>query len=205
MKVIVLGQEANVKFWKQSVKTDVSYRLTRYHVQAECDDGMLLLNTVTGEMVLLSEAEMRMLSKTVIPYSPALNDLIIHHFLVPENSDDLNSVTQLRKLLGRIHAKGGITSYSILPTTTCNAKCFYCFESNYPRHTMTEETANKVADFIEANCGTDKSVQISWFGGEPTVASERITQICNRLREKGINYKSSMYSNGYLLTSEIVK
>jgi len=61
-----------------------------------------------------------------------------------------------------------ITSYTILPTTGCNARCYYCFEHGSKVMTMTRETAGEVVRFITEHCGPKKTVAIMWFGGEPT-------------------------------------
>ena len=69
--------------------------------------------------------------------------------------------------------------------------------------TMTEQTANDVVEFINKHYG-GKKLWIRWFGGEPTVAADRIDQISNGLKDKGITFVSTMISNGYLFDEEMV-
>lgn len=68
---------------------------------------------------------------------------------------------------------------------------------------MTEETAEKVAAYIIRNCHGEK-VKLRWFGGEPLYNKGVISIICGRLREAGIEYRSSMVSNGYLFDDKTV-
>ena len=114
----------------------------------------------------------------------------------------------LRRILRRIddfHGPTGfITHYTILPTTACNARCYYCFEQGVKAITMSEQTADDVIAFIKNHCGKEKKVFITWFGGEPTIASSRIDQICLGLRSVGVEYDSAMVSNGYLFCDDYV-
>ena len=44
----------------------------------------------------------------------------------------------------------------------------------------------------------------SWFGGAPLFRKKCINIICERLKESGIPYRSSMISNGYLFDEKTV-
>lgn len=69
---------------------------------------------------------------------------------------------------------------------------------------MSEQTANDTVNYIVSHCGPDQKVFITWFGGEPTVAANRIDQISEGLRKHKIAYRSDMSSNGYLFDEEMV-
>ena len=68
---------------------------------------------------------------------------------------------------------------------------------------MSQETAIKTADYIISHCKGEK-VSIHWFGGEPLYNKPVISQICQRLKDAGIQYASTMTSNGYLFDDSIV-
>lgn len=205
MRIIAKGKEANIKFWMQSSPKDASYRLMRYCIREDCEEGVLLLNIVTGELVLIEQAETSLVDNLPAGYKPEMDELITHRFLVPEGFDDFKFVNQLRTILQRFGIRNSIRTFSILPTTACNARCFYCYEAGIPPHTMTQETVDKVVEFIDVNRGEERAVNLHWFGGEPTVGEKQIDQICERLIEKGIGYKSAMISNGYLFSKEMAQ
>ena len=141
-----------------------------------------------------------------------LPELISHWFLVPEDHDDYKLSQQLKHVARLMEApKPHITGYTIMTTSDCNARCFYCYELGQARRPMTEETAQQVADYIIKHCGGEE-VNIGWFGGEPLYNKPVINLIVNRLKEAGVNYSSTivnysstMISNGYLLDAETVK
>lgn len=206
MKTIVSPRERVAKVWgKQKIHPESAYRLMKYTIRADAEEGVLLHNVVTGEMVLLSQEEARCLTGSPVAYTPILDDLIVHFFLVPVEYDEKSSVEKIRKLLRMLYRTKDITGYTILPTTGCNARCFYCYEKGIPAHSMTGETAQKLVSFISRHCGQKRRVSINWFGGEPLVGAKRIDEICAGLEREGVSFSSSMISNGFLFDRELVQ
>lgn len=132
------------------------------------------------------------------------DDLIRARFLVPEGSDECGLYSKISALLRAYSQKEGVRGYTILPTFACNARCVYCYEAGTVPVSMTPETADRVVRFILDTRG-EGPVKISWFGGEPLLGVSVIDRICRGLREAGVEYRSSMTSNGSLITPEIVE
>lgn len=209
MVTIVEPQRLVSKLWgKQSATEQVRYRLMKYVLQSDYEGYTLLLNVVTGHLVLLETEEADKIRCLSLTYDHTIETLIKEHFLVPEGYDEYQMVISLRKIMRMLTFKDKgdeITHFTILPTTACNARCYYCFEQGVTPVTMTTKTVDKVVNFISSHCGTDKNIHLSWFGGEPTVAAKRIEQICIGLQKIGIQYHSDMTTNGYLFDEELVK
>ena len=186
---------------KQKMVSGENYRPMYYVVEQPVDEGLLLYHTMTKAMLLLTPEE----AETYKTNPTALPQLIEQWFLVPQSHDDRllsRQMTEVAKMLEK--TTDAITSYTILPTTDCNARCFYCYEMGRSRVPMSQETANKTADYIIRHCQGEK-VSMNWFGGEPLYNKPAITTICQRLQESGIQYSSSMISNGYLFNDDTVK
>lgn len=97
--------------------------------------------------------------------------------------------------------------YRILTTTACNAKCFYCYEKNVPLYSMTPETAERIAEFIENNYHTAPTLMpniIEWFGGEPLMNVHACSRLCDILANKKIPFISEITTNGLLLNSSML-
>ena len=203
MKSILPAKEFITRLWGRPNPKDTVYRLMKYLLRFSVEDGVLLHNTVTGQLIHMTDEEAGLLDNLPAKPTDAMRELIADHFLVPNNFDEYSSVKQLRKILQSRETGDAINHYVILPTTFCNAHCFYCYESDYPRVHMTEETADKVINFI-ADHHEGKEVIINWFGGEPLVGIKRIDQISQGLKDREIPYASSMISNGYLFDEETV-
>ena len=161
--------------------------------EKEIEEGKLLFNSLTKELLLLEDGEY------------PIEYLFNHRFLVPIEHDDIKFVDEIRNLTKMLFPIRGINSYTILTTTDCNARCFYCYEKGIEKISMDKSTALDVVDYIIAHKEKDKDVHLAWFGGEPLYNIDAINIITNKLKEKGINYTSSMISNGYLMDEETSK
>lgn len=186
---------------KQKVKPGQQYRPMYYVVEQSVDEGLLLYHTMTKAMLLLTPEE-----AMVYKEHPAdLPQLIELWFLVPQSHDDCLLSRQVRDVAKMLQKKSdAITGYTILTTTDCNARCFYCYEMGRPRVPMSRETALQTADYIISHC-KGKEVSIHWFGGEPLYNKPIITLICQQLKDAGIKYTTKMISNGYLIDNETIK
>lgn len=208
MRTIVEPKESIDKLWgKQQIKDGDTYRMMRYVLRVDYDGKVLLHNVITGRLVVLEQDEADTVDKLPLKYDSVMDQLVAEHYLVPENYDEHQHVVKMRTILRKLNAakqRDGINHYVILPTTACNARCYYCFERGAKIVTMTEETAEDVVSFIGSHCGSNNKVSIMWFGGEPTVAVNRITQISEGLRDCGISFTSTMVSNAYLFDEDMV-
>ena len=173
------------------------YRLMTYVVQQPVDDGLLLYNTLTCSMVLLTPDEIADLT--------AQGELIDRWFLVSQEHDDRKLRRQVRQMAALLTpAPKVVTTYTILTTTGCNARCFYCYEQGTKPATMTAETASRVVRYIMAHRGGEE-VTLRWFGGEPLVNAKAIDQISTELKEQGVPFRSKMITNGYLMDADLVE
>ena len=119
--------------------------MMRYCVETFVDDGVLLFNLLTRELVLLSKQEHDRMTE--------LDYLWEHWFVVPEDANEKEYADLVKWVLSARQKKSGaITGYTIFPTTDCNARCFYCFELGRSRVPMSRETALKVVEYIKTHC-----------------------------------------------------
>ena len=198
MKIIIPTASMFEQVVGRQKRTDGErYRLMTYVVQQPVTDGLLLYNTLTCSMVLLQPDEAADIT--------AQQELIDRWFLVPQEYDDQKLCRQVRQMAALLTlAPKVVTTYTILPTTGCNARCFYCYEQGTRPVTMTAETASQVVRYIVAHRGSE-TVHISWFGGEPLVNAKVIDQICTELNGQGVPFRSEMVSNGYLFDVDKVQ
>ena len=114
---------------KQKVKNGEAYRPMYYVVEQPVDEGLLLYHTMTKALLLLTLDE----AETYKTTPAALPQLIEQWFLVPESHDDRLLSRQIRDVARMLEKKtDAITSYTIMTTTDCNARCFYCGSAENP-------------------------------------------------------------------------
>ena len=186
--------------FKRDVR-DENYHPSSFVISKEVPEGLLLFHTLTCEMVLAGKGREDISSDEY---------LRVHLFVVPESLDEKKLVKQYRALRKMVDTGDGedvISSYTIMTTTDCNARCFYCYEKGRSRIPMSEKTAMKVASLIKRNHSKQpkKEVSLRWFGGEPLYNTKVIDLICGELEKVGVPFKSNMTSNGYLFDEDTVQ
>lgn len=92
---------------------------------------------------------------------------------------------------------------TVFTTTFCNARCSYCFQKGAKRINPSTTVEQNIVKLLQKN--KDKMIHIKWFGGEPLLNAGMIDRISKQLDSKGVNYSSSMISNGYLINQYIDK
>lgn len=96
-----------------------------------------------------------------------------------------------------------LLNLTIAPTLHCNFCCDYCFEESRPKVYMTDETEDNIISFIKRHNEVE-NIYVTWFGGEPLMAFDRIESLTRKIGNLGINYNASIVTNGYLLTQEVI-
>lgn len=203
MKTIVEGNTQVKKLLGKQKPRDTVYRMMNYMLRTECEDGVLLHNTITGQLSLLNPEEAGILDQLPADRLNEMTPLIEDYYLVPLGYDEKATVDSLRQIMKRLFTPKGKNGYTIMTTTNCNARCFYCYQAGYPHINMTDKTADDLVAYMVKNKGEDP-LRLQWFGGEPLVGLARIDQISNSLNSQGIEFTSSMISNAYLFTEEII-
>lgn len=86
-------------------------------------------------------------------------------------------------------------------TSRCNLHCSYCYASaGDGGRDMDFETARKAIDGLG-----DRPLKIQFAGGEPTLNYPLAERICRYTREKGLDVRFQMQTNGTLLTEDMVR
>lgn len=95
---------------------------------------------------------------------------------------------------------------------TCNLNCSYCFASQGKyqgeRALMTFEVGKQALDFLIANSGTRRNLEVDFFGGEPLMNWDVVKQLVAYARsiekEHNKNFRFTLTTNGMLIDDEII-
>lgn len=95
----------------------------------------------------------------------------------------------------------------------CNLACRYCFaqEGEYhgKRALMSFEVGKAALDFLIANSGSRRNLEVDFFGGEPTLNFQVVKDLVaygreqEKIHEK--NFRFTLTTNGVLLNDEIME
>lgn len=183
-----------------------------HFIKLNNNEGYLAYNCRSNSLAIIEEENYNkyadfVLSNKEIDDENLVEDLKKGLFLIDDDIDELKVLRyKMYKDRFNMHSLG----LTIAPTSDCNFRCIYCYEKNSIRQKdMTPQVEDAIVNFVEEQSDSIKSMTIAWYGGEPLMRfdiierlSERIISICEK---KNIQYFSSIVTNGYLLTPEILK
>ena len=95
----------------------------------------------------------------------------------------------------------------------CNLACRYCFAEEGEYHgrkaLMSLDVGKKALDFLIANSGSRKNLEVDFFGGEPLMNWEVVKGLVKYGREQEKlhhkNFRFTLTTNGVLLNDEIME
>ena len=96
---------------------------------------------------------------------------------------------------------------------TCNLNCSYCFASQGKYHgdraLMSFEVGKQAFDFLIANSGTRRNLEVDFFGGEPSLNFDVVKQLVEYARsiegKYNKNFRFTYTTNGMILTDEMME
>ncbi len=94
----------------------------------------------------------------------------------------------------------------------CNLRCKYCFADEGAYHSAREmmslETAKAAIDFLLANSGARKVLEVDFFGGEPlmnlSVVRDTVYYAKEEAAKRGKRFLFTTTTNGLLLNDEVI-
>ena len=187
---------------------EAGWHVSRYNIFAQVPDSKMtaIANLFKGNCAEYTPIECYLLS---VLEELDENHPIIERFAkrgVIANFDERAALEVMgRAACAQPHAVG----LTICPTMGCNFDCPYCFEDHVAGKMSAEVQDDVVAlagRMLDASGAKDLSV--TWFGGEPLLATDVIESLSERLmalvEERGGTYSAGIITNGYLLTQDIV-
>ena len=116
--------------------------------------------------------------------------------------NDMDDFLLLKSSLNAQRNYNKALSLTIAPTMDCNFNCFYCFEEHHSEY-MTSEEIQAIVHFIEQKKDI-VGLAITWFGGEPLMAFDRIKEFYQQLKSPTENVSTKIVTNGYYMTPDVV-
>lgn len=95
---------------------------------------------------------------------------------------------------------------------TCNLNCSYCFASQGKYHgeraVMSYEVGKQALDFLIANSGNRKNLEVDFFGGEPLMNFDVVKRLVAYARsaekQYGKNFRFTLTTNGLLIDDDVI-
>ncbi len=96
---------------------------------------------------------------------------------------------------------------------SCNLNCSYCFASQGKYHgeraLMSFEVGKQAFDFLIANSGTRRNLEVDFFGGEPLMNFDVVKQLVAYARsiekQYNKNFRFTLTTNGMLIDDDVIE
>ena len=96
---------------------------------------------------------------------------------------------------------------------SCNLNCSYCFASQGKYHgdraLMSFEVGKQALDFLIANSGHRRNLEVDFFGGEPLMNFEVVKQLVAYARsiekQHNKNFRFTLTTNGMLIDDDVIE
>ena len=132
-----------------------------------------------------------------------------------KDSGKLFTPDTFRPMAGALKAKtaGVVKALCLHIAHTCNLNCSYCFASQGKYHgdraVMSFEVGKQALDFLIANSGTRKNLEVDFFGGEPLMNFQVVKDLVAYARsiekQHNKNFRFTLTTNGMLIDDDVIE
>ena len=205
------------------------YKNNGYNIVLDVNSGMVhIVDDLVYDIISLYEDNDRetivskMMEKYSIPANSALLDEPVSRELILEGIDEIEQLKEEESLFTKDIYQDYIQEFKSRDTVIkalclhiahdCNLACKYCFaeEGEYHgrRAIMSYEVGKKALDFLIANSGQRRNLEVDFFGGEPLMNFQVVKDLVRYGREQekihNKHFRFTLTTNGLLLDEEVM-
>lgn len=177
-----------------------------YNLEKNNGDELIIYNSYTSAVLSLDKENMDFYINEEFDKIEELDTLIDLGIII---NDEDNEIKELLEVKENFYNKSTELVVTILPTTLCNLRCGYCFES-IRNETMTDDIILSMINFIKERLISKKytNLAVAWFGGEPLFYPKLVEKIYDLIfsltTELNIELSNSIITNGTFLNADNV-
>ena len=181
---------------------------SRFNTIYSCRGTIYLYNSISNSLMEISDDLHQVLQKKDISENdfassdPELLKTLLRAKILVD--DDEIEMLKLRRIVLERRYNPNYASFTLLPTQNCNFSCPYCFETKKNTY-LTDESITRISKFINRLTKDIDRYHITWFGGEPLMASVQMKQLYEAIEKKDKKIHSSIITNGYLLNGKNIE
>lgn len=191
-------------------------KTSKYNYFIPYGDKFIIFNGLTKRFFLASDKNGEKLFDIIShpdkeiytqKYAPFLEKMVAEGFVLPDDATD--EMELVRQEFER-QRYSDLYMLMVLPTYQCNLRCWYCIQEHQNAN-ITDEMILRIRKHIEKYLPENniKRFRLSWFGGEPLLAYQKLKGLTSFARDycaqHGISFYCDITTNSLMLTPERIK
>ncbi len=191
------------------LNTSSHYKPSRFNARTTAPDGSLVIcNTFSGHACVVSPSGANPVKRYLsrLGWDDELDDLgrylLNNGYLVHADTDEL---AKWDISFAQFHYRTDALRLVLFASEDCNFRCIYCSQP-FRFGSMLPSVRTGIRKFVEQKLAKLRYLSISWFGGEPLLGYEAISDLAPYFaygaKKHAVRYRADMTTNGYLLTPE---
>lgn len=193
------------------------YRNNGYNIVLDVNSGAIhVVDDVTYDVIELFEdnSAKEIIEKLVDRYPQTeIEEAIQEVNELKDNEELFTEDTYKERIIDFKKRQTVVKALCLHIAHDCNLACRYCFaeEGEYHgrRALMSYETGKQALDFLIANSGSRRNLEVDFFGGEPLMNWDVVKQLVAYGREQeklhDKHFRFTLTTNGVLLNDEIME
>ena len=197
------------------------YKLGGYNIVLDiCSGGVHVVDDIAYDIIAMYEGSERdTVIKAMCKKYPNTSDEDISscydQVTALKNNGKLFVPDTFESEAGTLKAKtaGVVKALCLHIAHTCNLNCAYCFASqgkyNGDRAVMSFDVGKQALDFLIANSGKRRNLEVDFFGGEPLMNFDVVKQLVAYARsiekQHNKNFRFTLTTNGMLINDDVIE
>ncbi|WP_308698512.1 radical SAM/SPASM domain-containing protein [uncultured Thomasclavelia sp.] len=190
----------------------MEYKVSRYVYFVSEMMRTIVYSTNTQGVFILDSGETAIFRQIIEKEKFAIQEYEKYDFIKGLKSSGLlvpSNINEIEEVLLRYEQslyESDILHLTLFVTDKCDFNCSYCFVDKTKQNTMDDNVQKKILAMVGKKIKQNhyKRLDISWFGGEPLLIIDLITDMMAKFKniciENNIILTASIVTNGYTLT-----
>ena len=200
------------------------YKLNGYNVVLDtCSGSIHVVDDIAYDIIAIFESESKediiaKMSEKYVGKDDITSEDIDECYEQVEGLKEMGKLfapDTFENMAGKLKEKtsGVVKALCLHIAHTCNLNCEYCFASQGKYHgeraVMSYEVGKQALDFLVANSGTRRNLEVDFFGGEPLMNFEVVKQLVAYARsiekQHNKNFRFTLTTNGLLIDDDVIE
>jgi uncharacterized protein len=172
-----------------------------YFIFNSLSRAFLQIDKVSFDILVKKQSQKSEISENDID-TELYHELVLRLMICENHKDEFliykSKIMHIRNINTSMHL-------TIAPTLDCCFSCYYCFEKNRDKTYITNDVLDSIVNNIKKR-ETIQSIHLTWFGGEPLMAIDKMYEFYEKFRPTfNGKFSSDIITTAFFINTEIIE